>query len=178
MRLSDSSSSLNCCESAILLPQTFFDSSSSSKSRPFLEKNYLGPGLPVFICQIIMASQIEENLPVSSTNAISLDDESQSPSQPDEVELKKRRYSRAWDHFKPVKVKGVPYGACKYCDRRYKNSRNCGTKSMLDHMLKCPNRTRDAQNEGDTGGAYFDQDVSRKKICTCHYFTRVSTLYS
>nr|XP_009790837.1 PREDICTED: uncharacterized protein LOC104238232 [Nicotiana sylvestris]XP_009790838.1 PREDICTED: uncharacterized protein LOC104238232 [Nicotiana sylvestris] len=59
-----------------------------------------------------MASQIEENLRASSTNAISLDDESQRPSQPDEVELKKRRYSRAWDHFEPVKVKGVPYGAC------------------------------------------------------------------
>ncbi|OIT31879.1 hypothetical protein A4A49_61958, partial [Nicotiana attenuata] len=111
-----------------------------------------------------MASQIEENLPASSSNAISLDDESQRPSQPDEVEPKKRRYSKAWDHFEPVKVKGVPYGACKYCDRRYKNARNCGTKSMLDHMLKCPNRPRDAQNEGDTGGGYFDQDVSRKKL--------------
>ncbi|XP_009779676.2 zinc finger BED domain-containing protein DAYSLEEPER-like [Nicotiana tabacum] len=31
-------------------------------------------------------------------------------------------------------------------------------------MLKCPNRPRDAQNEGDTGGGYFDQDVSRKKL--------------
>ncbi|XP_009791292.2 zinc finger BED domain-containing protein RICESLEEPER 2-like [Nicotiana sylvestris] len=111
-----------------------------------------------------MASQIEENLPASSTNAISLDDESQMPSQPDEVKLKKRRYSRAWDHFEPMKVKGVPYGACKYCDRRYKISRNCGTKSMLDHMLKCPNRPRDAQNEGDTGGGYFDQHVSRKQL--------------
>ncbi|XP_075086148.1 zinc finger BED domain-containing protein RICESLEEPER 2-like [Nicotiana tabacum] len=111
-----------------------------------------------------MASQNEENLPALSSNAISLDDESQRPLQHDEVELGKRRYSRAWKHFKPVKVNGVSYGLCKYCDRRYKNARNCGTKSMLDHIPKCPNRPRDVQNEGDTGGSYFDQDVSRKQL--------------
>ncbi|XP_075095044.1 zinc finger BED domain-containing protein RICESLEEPER 2-like [Nicotiana tabacum] len=57
-----------------------------------------------------MASQNEENLPALSSNAISLDDESQRPLQQDEVELGKRRYSRAWKHFKPVKVNGVSYG--------------------------------------------------------------------
>ena len=81
-----------------------------------------------------MASQNEENLPASSSNVIFLDDEIQRLLQPDEVELRKRRYSQAWKHFKLVKFNGVPYGVCKYCDRRYKNARNCGTKSMLDHI--------------------------------------------
>ncbi|OIT38903.1 hypothetical protein A4A49_56867, partial [Nicotiana attenuata] len=109
-----------------------------------------------------MASQNEENMPASSSNVIFLDDESH---RPDEVvEMGKRRYSRAWNHFEQVKFNGVPYGVCKYCNRQYKNARNCGTKFMLDHMPKCPKRPRDIQNEGDTGGGYFDQDVSRKQL--------------
>ncbi|XP_019248606.1 PREDICTED: zinc finger BED domain-containing protein RICESLEEPER 2-like [Nicotiana attenuata] len=109
-----------------------------------------------------MASQNEENLPTSSANAISLDDESQ---RPDEVvEMGKRRYSRAWNHFEPVKFNGIPYGVCKYCNRQYNNARNYGTKSMLNHIPKCPNRPRDVENEGDIGGGYFGQEVSRKQL--------------
>nr|XP_016494396.1 PREDICTED: uncharacterized protein LOC107813632 [Nicotiana tabacum] len=150
----DSSSSLNCCDSSSsnLKPSSILLSPVSGQS--FLQQ-----------IQIIMASQNEENLPASSSNVISLDDESQRPLQSDEVvEMEKRRYSRAWNHFEPVKFNGVPYDVCKYCNRRYKNARNYGTKSMLDHIPKCPNRPRDVQNEGDTKGGYFDQDVSRKQL--------------
>lgn len=62
-------------------------------------------------------------------------------------------------------IDGVPYGQCKYCDSRYKNAKNCGTKSMWDHIRKCPNKPRNEGDAGDDNGRhYFDQDVSCKQL--------------
>lgn len=63
-----------------------------------------------------MTSQNDENLPASSSNAISLEAESLRPSQIDEVVQsgKRNRYSKAWKDFKLAYVDGVPYGQCKH----------------------------------------------------------------
>lgn len=91
-----------------------------------------------------MTSQNDENLPTSSSNGISLEVESPRPSQIDEVVVsrKRKRYSKAWKHFQLVYVDGVPYGQCKYCNSRYKNAKNYGTKSMWNHLCKCPNKSK------------------------------------
>ncbi|MCE2054955.1 hypothetical protein HAX54_041705 [Datura stramonium] len=69
---------------------------------------------PIQEQEIIMASQNDENLAASSSNAMSLEAESPRPSQLNEVveSRKRKRYSKVWDHFKLVHVDGVPYGQC------------------------------------------------------------------
>ncbi|KAH0639010.1 hypothetical protein KY285_035596 [Solanum tuberosum] len=115
-----------------------------------------------------MTSQNDENLPASSSNVISLEADSPRPSQIDEVVVpgKRKRYSKAWKHFKLVYVDGVPYGQCKYCKSQYKNAKNCGTTSMWDHLRKCAKKPRGEGDieGGDDEGHYFDQDVSRKQL--------------
>jgi len=114
-----------------------------------------------------MTSQNDENLPASSSNVISLEADSPRPSQIDEVVVpgKRKRYSKAWKHFKLVYVDGVPYGQCKYCKSQYKNAKNCGTTSMWDHLRKCAKKPRgEGDIDGDDEGHYFDQDVSRKQL--------------
>lgn len=44
------------------------------------------------------------------------------------IEIKQRRFtSKAWQHFKPVKIDSVRFSVCRYCNARIKLTRNCGT---------------------------------------------------
>ncbi|KAK4360255.1 hypothetical protein RND71_019207 [Anisodus tanguticus] len=87
-------------QNSIILNSTSFVSSLNLFD-PILKPSPINPPF-----KIIMASQNVENLPVSSSNAIFLEADSPRLSQDDVVELgKRKRCSKAWNHFKLVSIK-------------------------------------------------------------------------
>lgn len=87
------------------------------------------------------------------------------------IETQEERFtSKAWKHFKPVKVGGVRFSVCKYYGTRIKSTRNCGTSSMLDHICRCRKKPSNLEIKDGSGGdngsqpRYFDQDVSRREL--------------
>ncbi|KAH0709076.1 hypothetical protein KY284_010503 [Solanum tuberosum] len=101
-----------------------------------------------------MESQDEQNPMCSSSNIVPTENESQMPPQTNEatnevIEIEQRRFtSKAWQHFKPVKVDGFRFSVCRYCSARIKSTRNCGTTSMLEHFRRCPKKPINLITEG------------------------------
>jgi len=123
-----------------------------------------------------MESQDEKNPKCSSSNIIPIENESQMPSQTNEatyevIEIEQRRFtSKPWQHFKPVKIDGVRFSVCRYCNARIKSTRNCGKTFMLEHFRRCTKKPTNLITEGGSevnDGSqqqYFDQDVSRREL--------------
>ncbi|XP_070040605.1 uncharacterized protein [Nicotiana tomentosiformis] len=126
----------------------------------------------------IIESQDKQNPMCSSSNAFPIETESQRLMQSDEVTMevideagKRKLISEAWKHFKAVKLDGVRFGVCKYCNTRIKSTRKCGTSSLWDHIRRCRKKPSNLEDKGGLGGTmdgikqyYFDQDISRREL--------------
>ncbi|KAH0689308.1 hypothetical protein KY290_017466 [Solanum tuberosum] len=77
-----------------------------------------------------MESQDEQNLICSSSGTVLVENESQKALTSNEaidevIEIKEGRFtSKAWKHFKPVKINGSRFGVCKNCGVCMKSTRN------------------------------------------------------